>query len=118
MFGEKAAIRKYLDKLPSELQKRYGKPVPYSVGQVEKTIHDLSLNKRHIEYAYLIFCERQVLSDFDIDDEKYDKMLSRTKIAAEPSVVGAITGAYTGGSEFDGSASAGYGEGSGGGDGS
>jgi len=50
MFGEKAAIKKYRKKLPSELAKRYGGRGSYTEAQVSSTVANLGLSKWHIQY--------------------------------------------------------------------
>ncbi len=66
MFGEKSAIRKFWKKLTPELSKRYGGRGPYTQAQVDTTIDSLRLNKKYIQYAYLMFCEEEVLASEDI----------------------------------------------------
>ena len=64
MFGEKAAIKKYLKTLPSLLSRRYGRSDKYTEGQVKTTIYELGLNKKYIGYAYLIFCNQASGKEF------------------------------------------------------
>ena len=61
----------YVEKLPDELKKRYGGSgeYGYTEPQVRKTIDDLKLNKKHIQYAILIFCGESVLRDQGVDSE-------------------------------------------------
>ncbi|RKZ68025.1 MAG: hypothetical protein DRQ48_09120 [Gammaproteobacteria bacterium] len=67
----KSAVMSYVEKLPDELKKRYGGSgeYGYTEPQVRKTIDDLKLNKKHIQYAILIFCGESVLRDQGVDSE-------------------------------------------------
>lgn len=57
MFGKNSTIRKYKYKLRPALAKRYGGSATYAKGQVDKTIDEMGFDKRHIHYAYLMYCD-------------------------------------------------------------
>jgi hypothetical protein len=57
MFGKKSTIQKYKYKLRPLLAKRYGGSATYTKAQVDKTIDEIGFDKRHIHYAYLIYCD-------------------------------------------------------------
>lgn len=92
MFGKKEAIRKYAKKLPGELSHRYGSE-PYTQAQVKKTVEDLRLSREHIQYAYLLFCEREVLYEEGVGDKGVEEMLEVSRIAAGSGVAGLVCGA-------------------------
>ncbi|KPM85376.1 DUF6559 family protein [Pseudoalteromonas lipolytica] len=57
MFGKSSTIRKYKYKLRPALAKRYGSSVTYTKAQVDKTIDVMGFNKKHIHYAYFMYCD-------------------------------------------------------------
>lgn len=75
LIGEKSAIRKYKLRLPSELSRRYGSG-PYTEAQVKSAVADLRLSSRHIQYAYLMYCQEEVLEQYGLVGEKVQSMLS------------------------------------------
>lgn len=81
MFGKKSAIRNYNAKLRPELSIRYGGIGPYSKSQIDVTVHDLKLSKRHIQYAYLIFSDVNELDNSVLRKESIPTM-QETVIAA------------------------------------
>lgn len=99
MFGKKAAIRKYIKKLPDELSRRYGGSGPYTRAQVEKTVHDLRLSKRHLPYAYLLFCNEKMLEELGIDASGAERMANTVRDAARPSASGLPLGVLLAGSD-------------------
>lgn len=101
MLGRKAAIRKYLHKLPSELAKRYGGGGPYSVGQVSTTVNDLRLSKKHINYAYLLFCSDSDIEGLGIDHPALDKMYAIAQTSAGPGLAGLCMGLLVAGDSGD-----------------
>ena len=74
MLGESATIRKYRKKLTPELSKRYGFNGPYTQAQVDTTVRELRLNDRYIRYAYLMFCEQEVLEQEQVSESAILKM--------------------------------------------
>ncbi len=109
MFGKKSAIRKYLKVLPDELARRYGGSAPWTRAQVATTVRDRNLSERHIQYAYLLFCQREVLYDEGVDDSAADKMLEFAGDASSTGLKGLMFGAFVdghigdgGGTGFDG----------------
>jgi len=74
MFGRKSAIRKYRQKLPAELSKRYGGTGPYTPEQVRATVDDIGLNHRFIHYAYLMYCSQAAIAGQGIDASAADEM--------------------------------------------
>ena len=57
MFGKSSTIRKYKYKLRPALAKRYGGSVTYTKAQVDKIIDVMGFNKKHIHYAYFMYCD-------------------------------------------------------------
>lgn len=75
---KKRAIRQYVKALPPALKKRYGGSglFGYTEGQVRTTIEFLGLNKKFIEFAFLIFCGKAVLENTGYDSRTLTGMLS------------------------------------------
>lgn len=95
MFGKKSAIRKYLKVLPDELARRYGGSGPYTPAQVERTVLERNLSTRHIHYAWLLFCEREVLYREGIEDSTADKMLQFADNASSTGIKGLMLATLT-----------------------
>ena len=114
MLGEKPAIRKYRRKLPSELAKRYGSSGPYTRAQIDTTIRDLRLSRRHVHYAYLLYCDGSALPSSEFPQTAIDRMHTVIAGAASGGVIAASADAFLGLSEGDGVSS---GDGGSGGDG-
>ncbi len=74
MFGKKSAIRKYKYKLRPALAKRYGGSAVYTQAQVDKTIDELSFNKRYIHYAYLMYCDEYTFNSNTSSNENREDM--------------------------------------------
>lgn len=51
-FQKRKAIKSYINKLPKDLAKRYGKSKQYTSAQVERTVREKGYNWRHICYAH------------------------------------------------------------------
>ena len=103
MARKEAAIKKYRLLLPEELSKRYGGAGPYTEAQVTRTVNDLGLNKNFIQYAFLMYCEQEVLAAQGIDEEVTSSMLKVIeKVADGGSFVSAPFDALCGGSDGDG----------------
>jgi len=111
MIGKNGAIRKYISKLPQALSTRYGGGTPYTEAQVTVTIDELGLNKRFIQYAFLMYCQEEVIAEQGIDDETAATMLKVIEKAHGGGIVGTPLGALFG-SDGDGG---GFGDGGGGG---
>ena len=92
MFGKKKAIKKYVKKLPGELSHRYGSG-PYTQAQVKKTVEDLGFSREYIQFAYLLFCEREVLSEEGVSDKEVEEMREVSSKAAGAGVAGLVSGA-------------------------
>ncbi len=103
MLGEKSAIRKYRAKLPEELSRRYGGKGPYTEAQVSKTVSDLRLSDRYIQYAYLMYCHDEVLEQYGLAGEKLQDMLGViASVGGGGIVAGAIEPIFGGGDGGDG----------------
>jgi len=63
MFGKNSIIRKYKYKLRPALAKRYGGSATYTKAQIDKTVDELGFNNRHIQYAYLMYCDVSTLNN-------------------------------------------------------
>ena len=74
MFGKKSTIRKYKYKLRPALAKRYGGSATYTKGQVDKTIDEMGFDKRHIHYAYLMYCDVATYNANTPDNESTESM--------------------------------------------
>ena len=109
MFGVKPAIRRYRNKLGPELSKRYGSG-PYTRAQVEVAAKDLKLSQKHIQYAYLLFCEKITLDPQIYSGENIDKMQGVITAAFSGGVVAAPIDALLGGSDGGGGGGGGGGE--------
>ncbi len=114
MFGKNSAIRKYQKKLPSELTKRYGGKGPYSEGQVNTTVAELGLSKRHIQYAFLLYCEQRVLVERGLDESVISNMLAVVATASAGGIFAVSSDAMFGSGDGDGGGDGGGGGGGGG----
>lgn len=114
MFSEKSVIRKYRRKLTPELSKRYGGSAPYTQAQIDTTLRDLRLNTRYVQYAYLMFCEQEVLERENISESVLDRMHETIVAAIGGGIAAVPIDALFGGADGDGG---GFGDGGGGGDG-
>ena len=74
MAGLSSIIRKYHKKLAPELRRRYGGGGPWTQAQVDTTVRELKLNDRYIRYAYLMYCEREVLAREQLPESGIGKM--------------------------------------------
>jgi hypothetical protein len=74
MFGKNSAIRKYKYKLRPALAKRYGGSAKYTKGQVDKTIEHLRLSNKHIQYAYLMYCDEETFNTHKSSTESTGSM--------------------------------------------
>lgn len=74
MAGRSAVIRKYHRKLAPELGRRYGGSGPWTLAQVDATVRELKLNDRFIRYAYLMYCEREVLAREQLPESDIARM--------------------------------------------
>ena len=113
MFSEKSVIRKYRRKLTPELSKRYGGGGPYTQAQVDTTVRDLRLNNRCVQYAYLMFCEQDVLGQEDVSELDLNRMHETIAVAIGGGITAAPIDTLFGGADGDGG---GFGDGGGGGD--
>jgi len=114
VFGEKSAIRKYRRKLSLELSQRYSISGPYTQAQVDTTIRDLRLSKKHVQYAYLMFCEQEVWGQEKLSESTIDRMQETIAAAVGGGIAAMPIDTLFGGSDGDGG---GFGDGGGGGDG-
>ena len=62
MLGKEAALKIYRKKLAKLLSQRYGASPTYTEGQVRTTIEEEQINTRYIKYAFLMYCEQEVLA--------------------------------------------------------
>lgn len=111
MIGKEAAIKRYRKKLPAELAKRYGGKPPYTEAQVSKTVQDLRLNQRFIRYAFLMYCEQEVLAGQGVDESTIAIMLAEIEQVSGGSVIAVPIDAVFGIGDSDGGS---IGEGGGG----
>lgn len=74
MFGKKSTIRKYKYKLRPALAKRYGGSATYTKGQVDTTIAEMGFDKKHIHYAYLMYCDVATFKENTPANESTDLM--------------------------------------------
>ena len=112
MLGESATIRKFRKKLTPELSKRYGGSGPYTQAQVETTVRELRLNDRYIRYAYLMFCEHEVLEQEQVSESTILKMEDVVAAAVGGGIAAMPIDAIFGSGDGDGG---GFGDGGGGG---
>ena len=101
MIGEKSAIRRYRRKLSPELQSRYGSG-PYTQAQVDRTVAELRLSKRHIRYAYLMHCEEQVLDSEGVSGIALEKMRESLAATAGAGIASTPIDVLFGGTDGDG----------------
>ncbi len=112
MFGKKSTIRKYKYKLRPALAKRYGGSANYTKGQVDTTVDEMGFDKRHIHYAYLMYCD---VATYKANSPENESTESMNNIIASASGVGALFGSsYYGGGD-DGGSGGHFGGGDGGG---
>jgi len=100
MFGKNSAIRKYKYKLRPALAKRYGGSPVYTQAQVDKTIEELGFNKRHIQYAYLMYCDENTFTSNTSSNENREDMSNTIAAATTFGFIGSIF--YSSGSSDDG----------------
>lgn len=74
MFGKKHAIKKYAQKMPAELATRYGNQAKYSEAQVRRVIDDFGLSKKHISFAFVLFCTDEALGELGLEGEPFQKL--------------------------------------------
>ena len=113
MIGKGSAIRMYQRKLSPELSKRYGGPDSYTPAQVERTIDDLGLSRKYIRYAYLMYCEQEMLDREIFSQESIERMNATIAAAAGRGIVAAPIDSLFSSSSNDG---IGFGDGGGGGE--
>ncbi|WP_085297003.1 DUF6559 family protein [Cognaticolwellia mytili] len=113
MFGKKSTIRKYKHKLRPALAKRYGGSKTYTKGQVDKAIDEMGFDKRHIHYAYLMYCDVATSTANTPDNESTESMNNTITSISGVGIFGAFFGSssYSGGDDGGG----GFGGGDGGG---
>ena len=114
MFGKKSTIRMYKYKLRPALAKRYGGSETYTKGQIDKTIDEMGFDKRHIHYAYLMYCDVATFKANTPDNESSESMNTAIASVSGIGFFGAIFGSSFssgdgGGSDF-GSGDGGGGE--------
>lgn len=114
MFGKKSAIRKYQNKLPAELSKRYGGNGPYTPEQVKATVDDMGLNHRFIHFAYLMYCSQAAIAGQGIDASAADEMRAEIDQASSGGLLSAPLDGIAGGGDGDGGGIGGGGMGDGG----
>ena len=102
MLGKNTTIRKFRRKLIPELSKRYGGKGPYTRAQVETTIRKLRLNDRYIRYAYLMFCEQEVLEQEQVSDSAILKMQDTVAAAVGGGIAAMPVDAIFGGGDGSG----------------
>jgi uncharacterized membrane protein YgcG len=90
MFGKKAIVRKYKYKLAPALAKRYGRSATYTKGQVDTTVDVLGLNKKHIRYAYLMYCDAAIYNANIAPNESIETMRDTVNSVATTGVFGAL----------------------------
>jgi hypothetical protein len=115
MFGKKSTIRKYKYKLRPALAKRYGGSANYTKGQVDTTVDEMGFDKRHIHYAYLMYCDVATYKANSPENESTESMNNIITSVSGVSIFGALFGSsyYSGGD--DGGSGSGFGGGDGGG---
>ena len=69
------AINQYHSQLGQELANRYGGANTYTQSQVLTAINDLGMNKDHIEYAYLLYCDKDYYEEHPIAQNEYDLLI-------------------------------------------
>ncbi|AOT08727.1 DUF6559 family protein [Pseudoalteromonas luteoviolacea] len=74
MVGKKSAIRKYQSKLRPELSQRYGGSHLYTQAQVDIIIKELGLSERYIQYAYLMYCDINLINNARFQNESVESM--------------------------------------------
>ncbi|WNC69925.1 hypothetical protein RI845_07250 [Thalassotalea nanhaiensis] len=92
MFGKKSTIRKYKYKLRPALAKRYGGSATYTKAQVDKTIDEMGFNKRHIHYAYLMYCDIATYNANTPENESTELMNNAIASVSGVGFFGAIFG--------------------------
>ncbi|WP_394188975.1 DUF6559 family protein [Pseudoalteromonas atlantica] len=114
MFGKKSTVRKYKYKLRPALAKRYGGSATYTKGQVDKTVDEMGFDRRHIHYAYLMYCDTATYKANTPENESTESMNSTISSVSGAGILGALFGAsyYS-----DGGDGGGFGGGDGGGGG-
>lgn len=90
MFGKKAAIKQYRKHLQNALLQRYGGGAPYSVAQVDRTIEDLKLNRRYAHYAYVMYCDNQLLQGKEFSEKQINDMQDTITTVASGGILTAI----------------------------
>ena len=107
MFGKKSTIRKYKHKLRPALAKRYGGSATYTKGQVDKTIDEMGFDKRHVHYAYLMYCDVAIFKASTPDNESTESMNNTIASVSGLGIFGAFFGSsyYSGGDDGGGSSS-------------
>lgn len=108
-FFKRSAIHQYLNKLPQALRQRYGGVGPYTQGQIETTVSELRLNRRFIQYAYLLYAGKEPLFDIGVDRKEVDQMSAYLdKLIVGGFVAGLMASAAGGGDAHDGGADLGF----------
>lgn len=116
---QKSAVKQYALKLPDLLKKSYGGSGThgYTEGQVSTAVDKLGLNKKYIEYAFLMFCGEKMLLENGYDSEHILAMIKYlNSVGSGGSLIGDGVAGIFGGMEgsLDGGSG---GDGGGGGDG-
>lgn len=105
MFGKKSTIRKYKYKLRPLLAKRYGGSATYTKGQVDTTVEEMGFDKRHINYAYLMYCDVATYTANSPENESTESMNNTIASVSGVGIFGALFGSsyYSGGDDGGGS---------------
>ena len=113
MFGKNSTIRKYKYKLRPALAKRYGGSATYTKAQVDKTVDELGFSNRHIQYAYLMYCDVHTFNTNTSPNESTETMQSTITAATGAGIFGSFFGSmlYGGGSGGSGGSDGGSGGG-------
>lgn len=114
MFGKKSTIRKYKFKLRPALAKSYGGSATYTKPQVDKTIDEMGFDKRHIHYAYLMYCDVATYKANIPENESTELMNNVIASVSGVGFFGAIFGSSYYSSVDDGGGGFGGGDGGGG----
>ncbi|NMP30042.1 hypothetical protein HII17_00585 [Thalassotalea sp. M1531] len=100
MFGKNSTIKKYKYRLRPALAKSYGGSATYTKEQVDKTVDEMGIDKRHIHYAYLMYCDAATYEANTPKDESIDSMNSAIASLSGIGLFGAIfSSSYYGGGE-------------------